>query len=203
MELKPCPCGTEAVICKPLEDITGWVIRCAVWGCFEMGLPHDRSTKMDLDGLIHRWNTRQNAPEPAECNCPVQVECKNPRQSKSIVVDLYRSDLDDGCEKCHFFYGKMEQHWRGDVAKCQAPMEISYGDKYDYYPARYIQVRKCAPEPAEAEWKILPRCPECAGGSGRNPEPPEPPCNHRVDSYGQDRCSECDEVLPFSFYEGE
>ena len=54
--LKPllaCPfCGSEAIICKPLEGMTGYVIRCKEWGCCE------KSNGTDLDELIRKWNTR-------------------------------------------------------------------------------------------------------------------------------------------------
>ncbi len=58
-ELKPCPfCSRKAIICKPLGEISGWVIRCEIWGCCEKGLGPSLDKKIDLIRLIKAWNKR-------------------------------------------------------------------------------------------------------------------------------------------------
>lgn len=58
-KLKKCPfCGREAIICSPLGEISGWVIRCQEWGCCEKGLEPSFIEKSDLDKLIKAWNRR-------------------------------------------------------------------------------------------------------------------------------------------------
>lgn len=73
---------------------------------------------------------------------PIRIVCVNPRQKNGNLGTLYRKDLDVGCEGCHIFYGKMGKHWTEDIAKCRCPLDVSYRDKIDYYPAKYKRVRK-------------------------------------------------------------
>ena len=58
-KLKPCPfCRAKAVICKPLEEITGWVIRCEEWGCCEKSSLRQENKPEHLIKLIENWNER-------------------------------------------------------------------------------------------------------------------------------------------------
>lgn len=58
-ELLPCPCcNGKAIICKPLAEITGWVIRCSSTLCLEMGLAAGQDSSEDLLKLIAAWNCR-------------------------------------------------------------------------------------------------------------------------------------------------
>ncbi len=58
-ELLPCPCcNGKTIICKPLHQITGWVIRCTKACCLEMGLSTGQDSHEDLEKLIAAWNRR-------------------------------------------------------------------------------------------------------------------------------------------------
>ena len=52
--LRLCPfCGQKPVICKPIEGLTGYVIRCSTNSCIEMIGGH-------LGALCDRWNNRMS-----------------------------------------------------------------------------------------------------------------------------------------------
>lgn len=54
-KLLPCPfCGSKAIVCAPLENITGYVIRCKNWGCCEKSV----NEGTELEEIIKLWNTR-------------------------------------------------------------------------------------------------------------------------------------------------
>ena len=51
--LRVCPfCGQQPVICKPIEGIVGYVIRCETNSCIEL------IGGSDLPALCDRWNNR-------------------------------------------------------------------------------------------------------------------------------------------------
>lgn len=57
------------------------------------------------------------------------ITCRNKGQKNGKKYNLYRSDLDNGCEECYFLATHMGQHWTDDWAKCMCPVKVSYKDK--------------------------------------------------------------------------
>ncbi len=71
----------------------------------------------------------------------MEVTCKNKEQKNGQRYDLYRSDLDGGCNGCHFLRTHKAKYWLDDWARCTCPKKVSYNDVMIITPAVEEKVR--------------------------------------------------------------